>query len=77
QFISADMAKVYAALLARKGDYIDLATIGEELPDETVSLLSRILAQNYDVSLGEQDVNLYIDRIVNSVPVSATAAENT
>ncbi|MEG2697790.1 MAG: toprim domain-containing protein, partial [Ruthenibacterium sp.] len=77
QFISTDMAKVYELLLARRGEYIDLASISEELPGETVSLLSRILAQNYEITLSEQDVNLYIDRIVNSVPESASAAGKT
>lgn len=77
QLISADMAKVYALLLKHSGEYVDLSTLGEELPDETISLLSRILAQNYDMALSEQDVKLYIDRIVNSVPESAHAAERS
>ncbi|MEG1549626.1 MAG: DnaB-like helicase N-terminal domain-containing protein, partial [Ruthenibacterium sp.] len=78
-FISADMAKAYAVLLdkAQHKEYIDLAGIGETLPEETISLISRILAQNYDVSLSEQDVNLYLERIVNSTPESARAADKT
>lgn len=79
QFISADMASVYELLLARgqETEYLDLASISDALPQETVSLLSRILAQNYDITPSEKDVELYIDRIVNSVPESARAAEKS
>ncbi|MEG1153244.1 MAG: DNA primase [Ruthenibacterium sp.] len=78
-FISADMAKTYAILLdkAAHQEYIDLSAISEALPEETISLISRILAQNYDVNLSEQDVNLYLERIANSTPESARAAEKT
>ena len=78
-FISADMAKAYAVLLAKapQKQYIDLAAISEELPEETISLISRILAQNYDVSITEQDVRLYLDRIANSTPESTRAAQKT
>lgn len=79
QFISADMASVYELLLARgqETEYLDLASVSDALPQETVSLLSRILAQNYDITPSEKDVELYIDRIINSVPESARAAEKS
>lgn len=79
QFISADMASVYELLLARgqETEYLDLAAVSDALPQETVSLLSRILAQNYDITPSEKDVELYIDRIINSVPESARAAEKS
>lgn len=79
QFISADMASVYELLLARgqETEYLDLASVSDALPQETVSLLSRILAQNYDITPSEKDVELYIDRIINSVLESARAAEKS
>ena len=79
QFISTDMAKAYEVLLgkAHERSYIDLASVGAELPEETVNLLSRILAQNYELALSEQDVKMYLDRITQSVPESTRAAEKT
>ena len=40
---------------------------------DTVSLLSRLLARNYDVALGKKDLELYLDRIEQSVPKSVEA----
>lgn len=79
QFISAEMARVYELLLqkAAQREYIDLTSVSAELPEETVNLLSRILAQNYDMTLGVQDVTLYLDRITSSVPESTHAAGKT
>lgn len=75
-FISEDMARVYGMLLDRREQkqFIDLSSLSAELPEETVALLSRILAQNYDVAFARQDVELYIERIVNSRPESSFAA---
>ena len=77
QFITPEMAQVYELLLRRRqaGEYIDLAQLSGELPEKTVSLLSRILAQNYDVGFTERDVEMYLSRIEDSVPRSVGAAE--
>ena len=78
-FLDAGMGRAYALLCEKnaRGEYIDLSAISEELPDETVSIISRVLAQNYDVGIGERDVEMYLDRIENSRPVSSTAAERS
>lgn len=78
-FLDAGMGRAYALLCekAARGEYIDLSAISEELPDETVSLISRVLAQNYDVGIGERDVEMYLDRIERSHPLSSTAAQRT
>lgn len=78
-FLDAGMGRAYALLCEKnaRGEYLDLSAISEELPDETVSLISRVLAQNYDVGIGERDVEMYLDRIENSRPVSSTAAERS
>lgn len=78
-FLDAGMGRAYALLCekAARGEYIDLSSISEELPDETVSLISRVLAQNYDVGIGERDVEMYLDRIEKSRPLSSTAAERS
>lgn len=75
-FLDAGMGRAYALLCEKgaRGEYLDLSAISEELPDETISLISRVLAQNYDVGIGERDVEMYLERIENSRPVSSTAA---
>lgn len=78
-FLDAGLGRAYTLLCEKRarGEYLDLSAISEELPDETVSLISRILAQNYDVGISERDVEMYLDRIENSRPVSSTAAERS
>ncbi len=78
-FLDAGMGRAYALLCekAARGEYLDLSAISEELPEETVSLISRVLAQNYDVGIGERDVEMYLERIENSRPMSGSAAERS
>lgn len=79
RFVSADMSRVYTLLLehVQRGESTDLAAVSEELPEETVNLLARILAQNYDVALNAQDVEAYLKRIEDSTPESTRAADKT
>lgn len=78
-FLDVGLGKAFDRIcrLAAEGTYPDLSALGEELPEETVSLISRILAQNYDIGLCAQDVEMYLERIENSHPVSSTAGEKT
>ena len=78
-FLDAGMGRAYALLCEKnaRGEYLDLSAISEELPDETISIISRVLAQNYDVGIGERDVEMYLERIESSRPVSSTAAERS
>ena len=71
-FLDAGLGRAYTLLCEKgaKGEYLDLSALSEELPEETVSLISRVLAQNYDIGLSAQDVELYLDRIEHSQPVS-------
>ena len=70
-----DMADAYRAVLAcaDEGAAPELAVLATRLPENTVSLLSRLLARNYDVALGKKDLELYLDRIEQSVPKSVEA----
>lgn len=79
QFLMEDMAAAYAAVLEAKcqGHLPDLATLASALPEETVSRLSLLLARNYDVGLGRRDVEMYLDRLEQSVPQSSKAGEMT
>lgn len=79
QFLMEDMAAAYAAVLEakRQGHLPDLATLASALPEETVSRLSLLLARNYDVGLGRRDVEMYLDRLEQSVPQSSKAGDMT
>ena len=79
QFLMQDMAAAYAAVLEehRQGRQPDLASLAAALPEETVSRLSLLLARNYDVGLGRRDVEMYLDRLEQSVPKSASAGGMT
>ena len=79
QFLMEDMAAAYAAVLEakRQGRLPDLAALAGALPEETVSRLSLLLARNYDVGLGRRDVEMYLDRLEQSVPQSVRAGEMT
>ena len=79
QFLMQDMAAAYAAVLEehRQGRQPDLASLAAALPEETVSRLSLLLARNYDVGLGRRDVGMYLDRLEQSVPKSASAGGMT
>ncbi len=79
QFLDAAMARAYELLLARgeRRELLDLASISGELPEETVALLGRILARNYDVGFSAQDVDMYLRRIEESLPESSRAAEKS
>lgn len=78
-FLDAGLGKAFDLIcrLAAVGTYPDLSALGGELPEETVSLISRVLAQNYDIGLCTQDVEMYLERMENSRPVSSTAGEKT
>lgn len=78
-FLSEDMGHVYGLMLARRTQkqFIDLSALSIELPEETLALLSRILAQNYDEPFARQDVELYIERILSGRPESSTAADKS
>ena len=78
-FLDAGLGRAYTLLCEKgaKGEYLDLSALSEELPEETVSLISRVLAQNYDIGLSAQDVELYLARIEHSQPVSSTAGGRT
>ncbi len=77
QFIGADMARVFELMILRGDEFFNLSSFGEELPQETIQLLSKIIAQNYDTALSEEDVQQYIKRIEQSVPMSASAGQKS
>ncbi len=79
QFFDAGMGEAFALLCEKdaRGEPIDLAALSGELPEETLARVSLVLAQNYDIGISAQDVEMYLTRIENSRPVSASAGERS
>ena len=79
QFFDAGMGEAFALLCEKdaRGEPIDLAALSGELPEETLARVSQVLAQNYDIGISAQDVEMYLTRIENSRPVSASAGERS
>ena len=78
-FINPEMANVFG-LISKKieqGQNIDLAYLSQDLPENTIMLLGKIIAQNYDTGFQEQDVILNLEKIQKSVPVSASSADKS
>ena len=78
-FLTDDMRAVFSLIRRRyeHGEPFDLASLSSELAPDTVSMIGRILAQNYELTIGEQDVRMYIDRILGSAPESSRAAQRS
>jgi len=78
-FLDAGLGRAYTLLCEKgaKGEYLDLSALSEELPEETVSLISRVLAQNYDIGLEAKDEEWYRARTEHTQPVSSTAGGRT
>ncbi|MCI6639953.1 MAG: DNA primase [Pygmaiobacter massiliensis] len=77
QLLSQQIAQIYTAVgqLYEQGQYVDFSALSQCLTDETRTLLSRILAQNYDVAFTQRDVDFYLDKIAQSVPRSSQAGK--
>ena len=67
----------FYARKAQRGEYLDLSALSEELPEETVSLISRVLAELRHQAERSRPGELYLDRIEHSQPVSSTAGGRT
>ncbi len=76
-FLMPDMKQAYEAILACKEQGItpDLTALSVQLPEEIINRISQLLARNYDVGIGERDVEMYLRRIEQSAPQSTSAAD--
>ncbi len=77
--VSPDMAEAYALILQKRagGEYIDLSLLSAELPDKTMAILSRVLAQNYDVGFSGRDVEMFISRIQSGAQAAKSGEGRT
>lgn len=67
--ISPEMAEAYTTILQKgeaEREFMDLTTLSGELSEKAVTLLSRVLALNYDLGFTRQDVEMYIERILKT-----------
>jgi DNA primase len=78
-FLDVGMGRACALILEKsaRGEATDLPSLAGELPDETLALISRVLAQNYDAGFSAQDMELFVQRLENSLPVSSRAADTS
>ncbi len=68
QLIAPEMAEAYALALekAERGEYISLATLSGDLPEKTVALLGKVLALNHDIGFSQNDVEMFIGKILDA-----------
>ncbi|WP_367925994.1 DNA primase [uncultured Ruthenibacterium sp.] len=78
-FLDEGLGQAYALLMERvqNGESVDVASLAGTVSEQTLALISRVLAQNYDVGFSRQDVEMYLERIEHSVPESSRAAQKT
>lgn len=77
QFLSQEMGQAYAALVQmyQAGDYIDFTTVGAQLPEQARLMLSKVLAQNHDIGFVKQDVEMFVERILQAIVEPSKVAE--
>lgn len=65
QFISPDMQEAFRVILqmGQAGEQVDLTTLDGILPEKTLALLGKVLAQNYGIGFSREDVELFMERI--------------
>ena len=65
QFILPELREAFALILKRaeQNQTFELATLSGELSDAVMAQLSCILAQNYEMTFTQEDIQLYITRI--------------
>ena len=74
--VMPDMREALTAMYAcaRADQPVTLAQLSQMVSEQTVTELSRLVAQYHDVTPTQQDVRMYLDRIAHSTPKSGGAA---
>lgn len=77
--VMPDIRQIFTliAQYQKSGTSISVVSLGMGLDDATRNALSRILAGNSEVPATKEDVELYLERIAQSAPKSANAADMT
>ena len=76
-FLQPELKEAFAIILQREQDQFpfDLPTLSGELSEASMALLSKILAQNYEMRFTGEDIQLYLDRIQAGQTTSKAAAQ--
>lgn len=76
-FISPDMAEAYRLILQAEdaGLPVELPVLAGQLPEKTVDLLGKVLAQNHQTGFALADVELFLNRIEEGANTPARASE--
>lgn len=80
QFLSKDMGEAYALIMEMgqgMAEPLDLAMLSGSLPEKTVALLGKILAQNYDTGFTRDDVEMFVQRICRAGATNKDVTELT
>lgn len=74
-FLMEDMRESYIAIckVAEEGGIPSLGALSQRVEEKTLSTLSQLLARNHDVSPSARDMELYMDRMEQSLPKSQKA----
>ena len=77
RFLLPETKEIFALLLAKQqqGVYVEMAQLSGELSQSAFDMLNRLLAKRYDYAFTEDDLQFYIDRIEEGVPLGSRAAE--
>ena len=77
RFLLPEAKEIFTLLLAKQqqGVYVEMAQLSGELSQSAFSMLSRLLAKRYDYTFTGDDLQFYIDRIEEGVPLGSRAAE--
>ncbi len=73
QMISPEMAEAYLLLLQMhgRGEHIDLAAMAGRLSEKGLALLSKVIAQNYDVGCTLEDIGIHLERLMRERDAAA------
>ncbi|MDK2813871.1 MAG: primase [Clostridiales bacterium] len=77
RFLLPETKEIFSLLLAKQqqGVYVEMAQLSGELSQSAFDMLNRLLAKRYDYTFTEDDLQFYIDRIEEGVPLGSRAAE--
>ena len=77
RFLLPETKEIFTQLIEkqRQGVYVEMAQLSGELSQSAFDMLNRLLAKRYDYTFTEDDLQFYIDRIEEGVPLGSRAAE--
>lgn len=77
RFLLPETKEIFTQLIEkqRQGVYVEMAQLSGELSQSAFDMLNRLLAKRYDYTFTEDDLQFYIDRIEEGMPLGSRAAE--